>query len=132
MGGGDGKARPLARRGRSSPWVGDDPGVAVNAIVVRFLYRHERLERLVEGDVAVLVDGGRVRVERLRKELITLAELESAARKQGFAALADVERAVLEPGGTISFVGKARDIEARLDTISRQLAALGAAPPARS
>ena len=41
----------------------------------------------------------------LKSELITLAELQAAARKQGFGALDEIERAVLDPGGTISFVG---------------------------
>jgi uncharacterized membrane protein YcaP (DUF421 family) len=44
--------------------------------------------------------------ERLKKELITLEELEAAARKQGFESLADVRECILEPGGTLSFIAK--------------------------
>jgi len=66
--------------------------------------------------------------------VITLAELEIAAHKQGFASLAEVERAVLEPGGTITFIGKKpapeatrhEELIARLDQITRELAALRA------
>src|SRR5207302_8740103 len=72
--------------------IGDDNSVtggllgaatllAVNALVVRFLYRHERLERLVAGQPHVLVAHGQIRLDRLKKELITLAELEVAAHK---------------------------------------------------
>jgi uncharacterized membrane protein YcaP (DUF421 family) len=97
--------------------IGDDNSVAggllgaatligINYLVVRFLYGHERLERLVDGDPDVLMDGGVVRHDRLRKELITLPELETAAHKQGFSSLDEVDRAVLEPGGTISFVAR--------------------------
>src|SRR5437667_7241734 len=81
--------------------VGATTLVGVNYLVVRFLYGHERLERLVEGAPDVLIEHGKVLTERLQKELVTLPELETAAHKQGFASLADVDRAILEPGGTI-------------------------------
>lgn len=104
----------------------------VNYLVVRFLFSHERLDRLVEGDPDALMEGGVLREERLRKELLTKAELETAAHRQGFASLDEVEKAVLEPGGTIYFVGKKppkeqirqSEIRSRLDTISRQLSQL--------
>jgi len=78
-------------------------------------------------------------MDRLKKELITLAELEMAAHKQGVASLDEVERAVIEPGGTISFIAKKPTAEAvrheqvltRLDEIARDLAALGSARAAR-
>ncbi|HLK11314.1 MAG TPA: YetF domain-containing protein [Candidatus Binatia bacterium] len=123
--------------------IGDDNSVTgglvgaatlllVNYTVVRFLYGHEQLDRLVEGEADVLVSDGQVHMERLEKELITLPELEAAARKQGLASMAEVERAVLEPGGAISFVAKRPTPEAarheavlaRLDELARQLAAL--------
>src|SRR5438132_11946967 len=78
----------------------------VNHVVVRYLYDHERIDRLVEGDPDVLIEDGTVKMDRLKKELITIAELESAAHKQGFASLADIDRAILEPGGTIAFFAK--------------------------
>jgi len=110
--------------------------LALNYFVVRFLYRHERVDRLVEGDSDTLIEKGKIHVDRLQKELITLPELEAAAHRQGFASLRDVDRAVLEPGGTVSFLGKkpapeqARhgEILARLDHIARELAALRAGP----
>ena len=106
--------------------------LAVNHFVVRYLYGHERLEHLVEGDPDVLIDSGVVQLDRLKKELITLSELQSSAHKQGFTSLEEVDRAILEPGGTICFFGKrptpetARHDEllARLDQITAQLAAL--------
>ena len=107
----------------------------VNYFVVRFLYSHQRLDRLIEGDADVLIDNGQVRMERLQKEVITLPELEAAAHKQGFASLGEVEKAVLEPGGSISFIGKKHAPEAiryqelitRLDQIAQDLALLRAA-----
>ena len=116
--------------------IGATTLLALNYLVVRFLYGHERLERLVEGDAAVLIDGGRIRFDRLRKELVTLAELESAAHKQGFASLDEVDRAVLEPGGTLAFFGNKPTPEAarhaevtrRLDRILEELASLRMRP----
>ena len=123
--------------------IGDDNSVTggvlgagtlllVNHVVVRYLYGHERLERLIEGDADVLIDNAVVQADRLRKELITISELTSAAHRQGFASLDEIDRAILEPGGTICFFAKkptpeaARHAEllARLDQISVQLAAL--------
>ena len=123
--------------------IGDDNSVTggiigaatlliVNHIVVRYLYGHDRLERLVEGDPDVLIDNGVMQLDRLKKELITCIELESAAHKQGFASLDEVERAILEPGGTICFFAKKPtpdasrhdELLARLDQISAQLVAL--------
>lgn len=106
--------------------------LVLNYFVVRFLYGHERIDRLVEGDPDVLVDNGKVKLERLKDELITLSELEVAAHRQGFASLDDVESAVLEPGGTISFVGKKpgpdvarhQELVARLEAITQELGRL--------
>jgi len=106
--------------------------LTVNHFVVRYLYGHDRLERLVEGDPDVLIDSGVVQLDRLKKELITLSELQSSAHKQGFATLDEVDRAILEPGGTICFFAKRptpetsrhEELVARLDQITAQLAAL--------
>ena len=77
-----------------------------NWFVVRFMYRHERIDRLIEGDESVLVENGEVLKDQLDKELITIAELEAASHRQGFESLSQVQRAILEPGGTLAFFGK--------------------------
>jgi len=104
----------------------------VNYMVIRFLFSHEKLERLVEGDPDALIEGGVIKEERLKKELLTKAELETAAHRQGFAGLHEIERAVIEPGGTIFFVGKKpspdevhqKALTDRLDAIALQLAGI--------
>lgn len=108
--------------------------LATNAVFVRFLYSHEKLDRLIEGDSDVLIENGEVKIDRLKKELMTLSELEIAAHKQGFASLKDVDRAILEPGGVISFCARRPQPEEarqtalldRLDEISRKLETLTA------
>jgi uncharacterized membrane protein YcaP (DUF421 family) len=102
--------------------IGDDNSVsggllgaasllATNYLVVRFLYDHRKLDQLVEGKADVLVENGKVRAQHLKHELITMAQLEAAARKQGFGSLREVEQCILEPGGTLSFIGKKPDVE---------------------
>jgi uncharacterized membrane protein YcaP (DUF421 family) len=123
--------------------IGDDNSVsggligaatllAINYLVVKFLYNHEKLNRLVEGDADILIENGEIKQDRLKKELVTMYELEAAAHKQGFDSLEEVERAILEPGGTIAFIGKKPapeaqrhdELLARLDKIAAELAAV--------
>jgi uncharacterized membrane protein YcaP (DUF421 family) len=102
----------------------------VNYLVVRFLFSHERLDHIVEGDPDALIEGGVLREDRMKKELLTKTELETAAHRQGFASLDEIEKAVLEPGGSLYFVGKRppkeqirqSELRSSLDNISRQLA----------
>ena len=105
--------------------IGATTLLVVNYIVVRFLYSHERLDRLIEGEPEVLIDNGTLRTHVLKKELITLPELEEAAHKQGFASLDAIDRAILEPGGSICFVAKQpTSDDVRYETILRRLDAI--------
>ena len=115
--------------------VGAAALLLVNYVVVRFLYRHETLDRFVEGEPDALIENGKIRMDRLERELITQAELETAAHKQGFDSLADIRRAVLEPGGSITFVARVpapdearhREVMERLERLGLELAAVKAA-----
>lgn len=106
----------------------------VNYVVVRFLVHHPSFDRLVEGKPVVLVEHGHVHRAQMQRELVTRNELRAAARKQGFGSLEQVDKAVLEPSGMISFVGKDpplaetrhAELSARLDHIDQQLAELRA------
>jgi uncharacterized membrane protein YcaP (DUF421 family) len=91
--------------------IGATSLVVTNYLVVRFLYDHRKLDQLVEGSPDVLVQGGKVRKHNLKRELITMAQLEAAARKQGFGSLTEVDQCILEPGGTLTFVGKKPDVD---------------------
>src|SRR5271154_4336507 len=72
--------------------IGASSLLAVNYLVVRFLYNHRKLDQLVEGKADVLIDNGKVRTEHLKRELITMQQLSAAARKQGFDELSDVRQ----------------------------------------
>jgi len=112
--------------------IGASTLLLVNYLVVRFLYRHETLDRLVEGQSCPLIENGKVLEERLTQEVLTRQELEAAAHKQGFGDLSEVQSAMLEPSGTITFTAKKpvpdevrhQEVMRRLDQLSRELAQL--------
>jgi uncharacterized membrane protein YcaP (DUF421 family) len=121
--------------------IGASSLLVTNYLVVRFLYDHRKLDQLVEGRADVLVEGGKLRARNLKRELITIAQLEAAARKQGFDSLADVDQCVLEPGGTLTFVGKKpatedvrhQELLGKLDRLTQEITLLrGSQPPARA
>jgi uncharacterized membrane protein YcaP (DUF421 family) len=74
--------------------------LAINYLVVRFLFRHRRLDQLFEGKPTVLIQQGRIMKEALAKELLTRSELMTVLHRQGFDTLSEVETCTLEPGGT--------------------------------
>src|ERR1700719_1751635 len=121
--------------------IGATSLLAINYLVVRFLYDHRKIDQLVEGSPDVLVEGGKVRTQNLKKELITVSQLEAAARKQGFDSLSEVQQCVLEPGGTLTFVGKKptgedvrhQELVGKLERLTQEIALLrGSQPPARA
>src|SRR5882724_1314077 len=121
--------------------IGATSLLVTNYLVVRFLYDHRKIDQFVEGRADVLVEGGKVRTQRLKKELITMAQLEAAARKQGFESLSEVDQCVLEPGGTLTFVAKKpatedvrhQELLAKLERLTQEIAILrGSQPPARA
>jgi uncharacterized membrane protein YcaP (DUF421 family) len=112
--------------------IGATALLVINFLVVRFLFRHPKLDRAVEGHERVLIDKGKINERALAKELISHAELREAGHKQGFAALEDVDRAVLEPGGTLTFIGRKpsaeemrhREVLQRLEQMTNELTQL--------
>jgi uncharacterized membrane protein YcaP (DUF421 family) len=90
----------------SGGFIGAATLLALNHGLVRFLHRHRKLDRLLEGRPDILMRNGKIEMHNLDRELITKAELVAAAHKQGISSLKDVERCVLEPNGTISFIQK--------------------------
>jgi uncharacterized membrane protein YcaP (DUF421 family) len=104
----------------------------VNYMVVRFLFRHRRLDEMVEGESRVLIDRGRVVNKNLAKELLTRSELLTVLHRQGFSDLDEVEQCVLEPSGTFAIKRKDpptsdlqhAEVIRRLAEIDRKLAEL--------
>jgi uncharacterized membrane protein YcaP (DUF421 family) len=120
--------------------IGDDNSVtgglvgafalcAINYVVVRFLFKHRRLDQLIEGSPTVLVENGQLVRRGMAEELLTEADLVTIAHRQGFASIDEIERCVLEPGGTFFIQGKKphgparRQIEilSRIDQLQSQM-----------
>ena len=73
--------------------------LGMNYLVVRFLFRHRRLDQVFEGKPTVLVENGHLLRHALAKELLSRSELMTVLHRQGFDNIEEVERCVLEPGG---------------------------------
>jgi uncharacterized membrane protein YcaP (DUF421 family) len=79
--------------------------IAVLQVGVSYLsFRSARLRRVLEGLPVVLVDRGRLVERNLRRERVTTDELAEEMRQQQIASLDEVEWAILEPNGTMSFI----------------------------
>lgn len=106
--------------------IGATTLIAINVIVNRFLYSHPRLDKVVEGESDCLIKDGKILYDNLKRETITIAELELAARKQGFQSLDDIDSAQLEVGGALTFIAKRpteaeerhREVLARLESLA--------------
>ena len=119
--------------------IGASSLLAINYLVVRFLYDHRKLEQIVEGSSDLLIENGQLDERKLKRELITKEELAAAARKQGFDTLSDVKQCILEPGGTLTFIAKKpgtedyrhAEVMKKFDELTQELARLrNAQPPA--
>lgn len=123
--------------------IGDDNSVTggligamalmgANYLLVRFIFKHRRLDQTLEGRPTTLIEDGRVRQDSLAKELLTESELLMVAHRQGFSSLNEIERCVLEPGGGFFIQGKRppmaerhhAELLARLDHLDQRLSEL--------
>ena len=106
--------------------------LATNYLVVRFLFKHRRLDQLVEGKSTTLIDRGKVQQKNLAKELLSHSELLTVLHRQGFDDVSEVEQCILEPSGTFAIKRKipAQDdiqyaeLIRRLEIIDTRLTAL--------
>lgn len=69
-------------------------------------FRSKAARKVLEAAPIVILEHGRAVEKNLRAERLTLEEVASAARIQQIASLEDVEWAIVEPTGQISFIPK--------------------------
>ncbi|HVH48034.1 MAG TPA: YetF domain-containing protein, partial [Labilithrix sp.] len=83
--------------------------IAVLAVAVSYGgFRLPWLRPVLEGEPVIVLQDGAPVMKNLDRNRITVDELRAAARLEGIARLADVEWAVLETGGRISFIERSR------------------------
>jgi uncharacterized membrane protein YcaP (DUF421 family) len=81
--------------------------IALMAVLVSYLsFRFKRLRPILDGEPLVIVQDGKPIDSNLRRERLTVDEVAQEARLQQIASLDDVEWAVLEKTGQISFIKK--------------------------
>jgi uncharacterized membrane protein YcaP (DUF421 family) len=71
-------------------------------------FRFPRLRPVLDGEPVVVVQDGEPIQKHLSRNRLTLDELRAAARQEQIASLDDVQWAVLETSGRISFIPKDR------------------------
>jgi uncharacterized membrane protein YcaP (DUF421 family) len=81
--------------------------LAIMTVVVSYLsFRFKRLRPLLDGEPIVIVQDGKPLDKNLTRERLTLDEVLTQARLQQIASLDEVQWAVLETTGAISFIKK--------------------------
>jgi len=77
------------------------------AVMTSYLnFRVPWVRRVLDGRPIVLLQDGKVIARNMRRERITVDELAEEARGQQISSLDDVQWAVFEPSGKISFIAK--------------------------
>ncbi|HMC50235.1 MAG TPA: YetF domain-containing protein [Solirubrobacterales bacterium] len=76
----------------------------MTALFAYLNFRFPRIRPFMEGRPVVLIDNGSVIERNLRRERLTVGEVEAEARQQQIASLGKVRWAVLERNGRISFI----------------------------
>lgn len=103
--------------------------LGTNYLVVRFLFKHRRIDQIFEGKPTTLIEAGRVCRDALARELLSEAELLTVCHRQGFGDVDEVESCIIEPGGTFYLKGKQpseedsfrREVLDRLEKLDRRL-----------
>lgn len=82
--------------------------LAVNGMISRLAYRFPRLADLIDGNPTVLIENGRIVEPNMRRELMTLEELQRSLRKHdlGWEDVSQIQRALLELDGTVTIQRK--------------------------
>src|SRR5580698_4539107 len=127
--------------------IGDDNSVtggiigafgllAINWLVVRVLFRSQRLTRVLEGRSATLIQDGQLDLKAMNREMLSREELLSVVHRQGFEGFHQVRRCELEPNGTFYVEAfdpslddkRHSELLARIDSLAREVAALRPRP----
>lgn len=83
---------------------------ALSGVLVTYLsLKNLRFRKMFCGYPAILMEKGRILINNLKREGITINDLEEEARLDGYFDLSKIEYAILETNGQISFLPKSVD-----------------------
>lgn len=74
-------------------------------------YLSPRMEKLLDGSPRVIVRDGELLEDNMKRDRLTRSEVEAEMRLAGIARIADVQWAILETQGKISFIKRGPDNE---------------------
>jgi uncharacterized membrane protein YcaP (DUF421 family) len=81
--------------------------IALMTVAISYAsFRFPKLRPALEGDPVIVVEDGKPIERNLRRNRISIEELAAAARQQSIASLDEIQWAVLETNGRISFILK--------------------------
>ena len=125
--------------------IGDDNSVTggvigalglltINWLVARTIFRHPRLNRILQGHSTVLIREGRVDPKAMKHEALTHEDLMEVIHRQGIESLGQVRSCELEPNGTFYLEAldpspterQHTELLAKIDALAREVAALSA------
>lgn len=78
-------------------------------------WRWPRARKLIEGVPVVVITDGEPVIDSMRKERLSIDDLMTAAREEGIRRFSDVDLAVLESNGRISFFTRSADNDGATD-----------------
>ena len=81
--------------------------IAIMQVAVSYAnFRFPKLRPVLDGEPIVVVQDGKPIEKNLKRERVTIDDLAAAARQQNIAKIEDVQWAVMETSGAISFIKK--------------------------
>ncbi len=78
----------------------------INYVLYWLIQKNRKIEDFLQGTSTILVRDGRVMLDNLKEERITLADLLILLREKGVESIKEVKEATIEPNGTMSMIKK--------------------------
>jgi len=105
-----------AQNGMAGNYVSIPDGIILVAAIIgwshllNFLGYHSKFfERLLYPSKLMIIKNGRMLRYNMRKELITVEELMTEIRKQGYSDISEIQSGYMESDGNFSFINKSKD-----------------------
>lgn len=70
--------------------------------------KNKKLKKIMTGEISVLIDKGKLNMEEMKKNRISLEELASELRQKNIADISRVQYAIMEKNGKISVIEKSK------------------------